>query len=180
MAEALSDKQEKFAQSIAVGEFDYNWMAYEKHYDCSKMSKNAIYVEACKLQQNPKVSLRIKELQEATTKRNQVTLDEVLNEMANWLRFNTKSIFNKDGTMKSLHEMTDEESSSIASYEVVELFDTIDKEKTHIGYLKKVRLLDKRAVAEMFLKKFGAFITKLVVDTEDLSHIKDLLDGIKK
>jgi phage terminase small subunit len=175
----LTPQQERFAQLVAEG-IVYS-EAYKEAYPKSVEWKgNAVYVESSKMMSNPNISLRVRELQEATTKRNQVTLDEVLNEMANWLRFNTKSIFNEDGTMKSLHEMTDEESSSIASYEVVELFDTIDKEKTHIGYLKKVRLLDKRAVAEMFLKKFGAYITTLKLDVEDLSHIADLLDGIKK
>lgn len=178
--EVLSEKQERFAQSIGTGEFDYNWMAYEKHYDCSKMSKNAIYVETCKLLQNPKVSLRVKELQLKTAKRNEVTLDEVLREMAEWLRFNVKSVFNADGSMKSLHEMTDEESSSIASFECLELFDGSGDKKVHVGYIKKVKLIDKRSVAEMFLKKFGAFITNVKIDVEDMSHLKDLLNGITK
>jgi len=176
----LTQQQEAFAQSIGSGEFEFNWMSYEKCYSTKNMSKNSIYVEACKLQQNPKVALRIKEIQEATVKRNQVTLDEVLNEMALWLRFNTKSLFDENGCMKPIQDMTDEEASSIASYECVEMFENIDRKKELVGYLKKVRLLDKRAVAEMFLKKFGAYITTLKLDVEDLSHIKDLLDGIKK
>lgn len=176
----LSDKQEKFAQSIGTAEFDFNWMAYEKHYDCSKMSKNAIYVETCKLLQNPKISLRIKEIQANTLRRNEVTLDEVLAEMANWLKFNVKSIFKEDGSMKPLHEMTDEESSSIASYEVVELFGGGGEMKVQTGWLKKVKLMDKRAVADMFLRKLGAYIDNHKITIEDLSYLDEVLKGIKE
>lgn len=126
-----------------------------------------------------KIVLRVRELQEENTKRNQVTLDEVLKEMAEWLRFNIKSVFNTDGSMKPIKEMTEQESSSIASFEVVELFDGSGDKKVHVGYLKKVKLIDKRSVAEMFLKKFGAFVTNVKLDVEDVSHLRDLLKNIK-
>lgn len=176
----LTPQQELFAQSIGDSEFDFNWLAYEKHYDCSKMSKNAIYVETCKLLQNPKIALRIKEIQDQHRKRNEVTLDEVLKEMANWLRFDVKSIFKEDGSMKALHEMTDQESSSISQYEVVELFGNNGDGKVQIGYLKKVKLLDKRAVADMFLKKFGAYIENHKVTVDNFDYLDDLLHQIKK
>lgn len=176
----LTPQQEGFAQSIGTSEFDFNWLAYEKHYSCAKMSKNAIYVETCKLLQNPKISLRIKEIQANTIKRNEVTLDEVLAEMAEWLKFNVKSIFNEDDSMKSLQEMSDQEASSIASFEVVELFDGSGEKKVQIGYLKKVKLIDKRAVADMFLRKLGAYIDNHRVTVENMEHLKDLLNVIAK
>ena len=176
----LTAKQEKFAQSIGSNEFDFDWMAYEKHYDTKKMSKNAIYVETCRLLQHPNVSLRVKELQAKTIKRNEVTLDEVLHEMAEWLKFNIKTIFNEDGTMKPLHQMTDQEASSIASYEVVELFGGSGESRAQIGELKKVKLIDKRAVADMFLRKLGAYIDTHKLVIEDLSYLDDILKGIAK
>lgn len=173
----LTPQQEKFAQLVACGK-TYS-EAYLLAYPKSKKWKvNAIYVNSSQLMSDTKISLRVFELQIKTAKRNEVTLDEVLEEMALWLKFNIKSAFNPDGSMKSLQDMTDEETSSIASFECVELFDGSGDKRVQVGYLKKVKLIDKRAVAEMFLKKFGAFITNVKLDVQDLTHIKDLLDGI--
>ena len=144
------------------------------------MAVNTIYVKSSELMSNGKVTVRVKELKDKTIKRNEVTLDEVLHEMAEWLKFNIKTIFNEDGTMKPLHEMTDEESSSIASYEVVELFGGSGESRAQIGELKKVKLIDKRAVADMFLRKLGAYIDTHKLVIEDLSYLDDILKGIAK
>lgn len=173
----LTPQQEKFAQLVSEGKTYTD--AYRESYPVSaKWKDESIWCESSKLMADTKVLQRVKELQEQTRKRNEVTLDEVLKEMANWLRFDVKSIFKKDGTMKALHEMTDQESSSISQYEVVELFGNNGDGKVQIGYLKKVKLLDKRAVADMFLKKFGAYIDTHKIIVEDLSHIEDVLNGI--
>lgn len=175
----LTPQQEKFAQLVAVGNTYAD--AYRESYNVGKNTKiETIWCESSKLMADPKVSQRVKELQDEIKKRNQATLDEVLNMMAEWLRFDVKSIFKPDGTMKMLHEMTDQESSSIASYEVVELFGGSGENRTRIGELKKVKLIDKRAVADMFLKKFGAYIENHKVTIEDLSHLDDILKGIKR
>jgi phage terminase small subunit len=59
----LTGKQEKFAQEVAK-ERKSHAEAYRLAYETKNMSNEAIYVEACRLMDNPKVSLRIKELQE--------------------------------------------------------------------------------------------------------------------
>jgi phage terminase small subunit len=56
----LTPKQEKFAQCIADGMTQAD--AYRAAYNASKMSEGALHVEASKLLDNPKVSLRVKEL----------------------------------------------------------------------------------------------------------------------
>jgi phage terminase small subunit len=57
----LTPKQENFAKAIAYENMNYS-DAYRSAYNTGKMSDNAIWVEASKLAQNPKVALRIKEL----------------------------------------------------------------------------------------------------------------------
>jgi phage terminase small subunit len=57
----LTPKQEKFAQAIAYDGMN-NTDAYKSAYSVKNMSDNAIYVEACKLAQNPKIAQRIKEI----------------------------------------------------------------------------------------------------------------------
>lgn len=175
----LTPQQEKFAQAVASGKTYAD--AYRESYKVSSKTKiETVWCESSKLMSDHKVSQRVAGLQEEHKKRNQVTLDEVLKEMSEWLRFNVKTIFNEDGSMKQLAEMTDQEASSIASYECVELFGGSGENKVQIGYLKKVKLLDKRAVADMFLKKFGAYIDNHKITVEDLSYLDDLLHQIKK
>ena len=173
----LTAKQEQFAQAVAGGKTYAD--AYRKAYNCKKMSLNAIYVASCELMNNPKITLRIKEVQEEIRDRNNVVLDEVLREMARWLRFNLKSIMKEDGTMKNFEEMTDDEAACIVSFEVVELFEGKGKGREMIGYLKKVKLIDKRAISDQFMKHFGAYAPKKIEVEEDLSYLEDILSRIE-
>ena len=58
----LTAKQEGFAQKVAKGAVLSD--AYRECYSADTMKDSTIWTEACKLAQNPKVSKRIKELQE--------------------------------------------------------------------------------------------------------------------
>ena len=62
----LTGKQEEFAKNIVQGMSQAD--AYRSAYDVEDMSDNAIYVEASRLMDNPKVSLRIKELRDTLAK----------------------------------------------------------------------------------------------------------------
>jgi hypothetical protein len=174
----LTNKQQQFARLVAEGSTYAD--AYRQAYDVNPETKvETIWEKSSRLMSEYKVSTRVKELQEATKKRNEITLDEVLMELALWLRFNVKSIFNEDRTMKQLHEMTDQESACIASYENVELFGNNGDGKAQIGYIRKVKLIDKQAVADKFLRYFGAYVDRKVHQIEDFSHIRDILKSIK-
>lgn len=56
----LTPKQEKFAQHVASG-IEYA-EAYRMSYNCERMKNDAIYVEASKLANNPKITLRVEEI----------------------------------------------------------------------------------------------------------------------
>lgn len=175
----LTPQQNIFSQQVASGKTyaESYRIAYPKSV---KWKDESVWCESSKLMSIPMVLQRVKELQSASMKRNEATLDEVLQEMANWLRFNLKTIFNEDGTMKQINEMTDQESACIASYENVELFGNNGDGRTQIGWIRKVKLIDKRATADMFMKKFGQYVENHKVVIEDLAHIQALLDGIGK
>lgn len=173
----LAPYKEIFAQLVASGK-TYAEALRESHPRAKNWKEQTIWVNSSKLMADTKVQLRVREIQEENLKRNQVTIDEVLREMANWLRFDPINLFDDDSCIKPISELTEDVRKSIASMEVVELWDKIDKEKTKIGEIKKVKFIDKRATGDMFMKKFGAYITKLKLDTEDLTHIQEMLDRI--
>jgi phage terminase small subunit len=62
----LTGKQEEFAKNIVQGMSQAD--AYRSAYDVEDMSDNAIYVEASRLMDNPKVALRINELRNELAK----------------------------------------------------------------------------------------------------------------
>ena len=175
----LTAKQENFCQLVSEGNTYAD--SYREAYPVSKKWKDrAVWVTSSELMTNGKVLVRVQELREEIRKRNQATLDGVLIEMASWLKFDPIEMFDEHDALKTIHQLPESIRKSIASFEVVELFENIDKEKIKVGELKRVKLVDKRATADMFLKKFGAYITNLNVKTDDLSHLSDLLKGIEE
>ncbi|EPU1130239.1 TPA: terminase small subunit [Klebsiella oxytoca] len=75
----LTPKQEAFCQAyIETGNASE---AYRTAYAADKMKPEAVHVQAFKLQDNPKIALRIKELQGEIKQRHNVTVDSLLAEL---------------------------------------------------------------------------------------------------
>ncbi len=176
----ITDKQSKFAKNISEGLTYYD--AYHDAYPASKKWKdNAVYVQSSMLMKNSKVMIRIQELVEENKKRNQATLDEVLNEMASWLRFDPLELFDENNCVKEMKDIPVNIRKCLdGPIEVVELFAGSGENRISIGELKKVKLQSKTRISDQFLKKFGAYITNVHVKTDDISHLQDLIDGIKE
>ena len=68
----------------------------------------------------------------------------------------------------------------------VELFDNVNvdghkgKVRVKVGELKRVKFIDKRATADMFMKKFGAYITNESPTDNTISGLKELIQELKK
>jgi hypothetical protein len=174
----LTSLQEKFSQLVAEGNTYAD--AYRQAYDVKPETKlETIWEKSSRLMSEYKVSTRVKELQELTLKRNQVTLDEVINEMSRWLRFDPLDLMDENDCVKNLKDIPIEARKCISEIQVVEIFSGNGESRAKVGELKKVKFIDKRAVSDSFLKKFGVFINRKVFEVEDLNHIKELLDSIK-
>ena len=79
MSSELTPKQEKFCQKyIETGNASE---AYRQAYDAENMSNEAIKVEACRLLQNPNVSLTVEKWQEEHRDRHRVTVDSLTAEL---------------------------------------------------------------------------------------------------
>lgn len=72
----LTAKQEQFVKNIIEGMSQAD--AYRAAYNCSKMSDNAIYVNASKLMADDKVALRVQELREQLVKPSILTAQQRL------------------------------------------------------------------------------------------------------
>jgi phage terminase small subunit len=176
----LNSQQELFCQQVASGKNQSE--AYRIAYPKSlKWKEEAVWSQASILMSNSKVYHRINELKEKNQTRNEVKLDEVLENLAKYLRFNIKSIVNANGTLKSFDEMTDDEAACIQSFECAEIYKGSGEDRQAIGTLKRVKLVDKLGTADKFLRNMGAYINNRNhrFDKENLDHLKEILDSIE-
>lgn len=173
----LTSARLEFARLLAEGHTQIE--SFQLAYPNSKRSSGSLRVEACRLAANPDIQAEVDRHVARNTKRNDASLDEVIKAMSEWLRFDPLSLVDEDDCIKPLKEMDPATRASIVEITVVELFEGGGEDKRKIGELKKVKLVDKRATADMFLRKFGAYIDRKVIDAEDLSHLHELLKEIQ-
>ena len=108
----LTNQQEAFAQAVIV-EKTYS-DAYRSAYDCSGMTDKTVHEEASKLNVHPKVSPRVQELRDRAEKRADVTLDRWFREQSRIAYSDPKELYDDNGDLKDLSEMTPEARATIA------------------------------------------------------------------
>lgn len=175
----LTIKQEKYAQSVAHKEFDHIWEAYQAHYNTKKMAINTIYAESCRLRANHKVATRIKEIEAEIVSKSQSTLNEILTAMSKRVRLDMRTFYKKDGSLLQPHEMTEDQAMCITEFDTKTTYIGRSDEKAKVE-LTKIKLIDLKGLWDMWLKKFGSYITNINVKTDDLEHLTDLLKGIEE
>jgi hypothetical protein len=161
--------------------------AYKEAYDVGKKtSPNTIYVKSSRMMDETKISLRIEELKKGAIKRNQITLDQVLIQLKNWLLFDPLELIDeKTEAVKSLKDMSKEARMSLAEIHVQEIWGSVENPdgksvRTKIGELKKLKFIDKRAVSDQFMKKFGAYVQDKSEVSNNLEAIKEIIETMKK
>lgn len=163
----LTPKQEAFAQHYVTNGGNAS-EAYRQCYDVKPdASKNSIHVCACKVLANPKVSVRVAELQATVAAKHGVTIDRIVSELAT-LGFSNMQDYMKvgdDGVPRlDFKGMTRERSSAISEMTVEEFLGKQDGEESP-GAVRKVKfkLYDKRAALVDLGKHLGMFkdITEL-------------------
>lgn len=174
MAAKLTAKQEHFAQLVAQGKSQAD--AYREAYNAGKMRDERIYVEACEVAKNPKVSGRIRELKDETAKRNALVVDDILNEIRRVATFDPRKLFDENGNMKAIHELDDDTARAIGSVEVAEMFGGESREeggRAIIGLTKKIKAWDKNAALANAARILGLNDDKLKVKVDPLSELLD-------
>ncbi len=76
---ALTIKQENFC--MVYVETGNASEAYRQAYNAENMTQNAISVEAFRILESPKISLRVKELKSGHTKRHELTIDDLVKQL---------------------------------------------------------------------------------------------------
>jgi len=178
--EKLTVKQERFAQRFL--EHGNASAAYRECYATDGWTDNAISVEAHKVLNNPKVSLRVKQLEELQLKRHEVTADRVIVELAKLAFLDIRKAFDNNGDLKALSDMDDDTAAAIAGVEFEEVFEMQgqgrDRERVHVGRIHKIKLSDKRGSLELLGKNLKLFTDKVDSRVQQLDKNGDPTDPV--
>lgn len=157
----LSSQKEAFAQEILRDPRNHRQAAINAGY-----SEKTATQKASGLLNEPKVVARIEELMKERNKRVRVGADDVLRNLADMLDADVIDILNDDGSIKEINHWPPVWRKSISGFEIEELFAGKGKDKHQIGFVKKVKLLDKIRVLELIGKHVdvAAFRDRVQVD----------------
>lgn len=151
----LTPKQEKFCiEYLKSGNAS---AAYRLSYNAKKMSEQVINNEAKKLIDNHKIAVRLDELRKPVVEKAQLSLERVIIENMNVAFFDIRTILDDDGAVKPVNEWPAAAGAAIASMEVLEQYEGSGKDRVFVGYLKKIKLVDKGGALDRLMKHLGGY-----------------------
>lgn len=132
--------------------------AYRRAYSCEKMKDKQVWEESCKLLSSPKVSQRVKELQEEQKNKSDITKERILQELSGIAFSSIASMHNTWIERKEFDELSDKEKSAIKSISTKILKKNIGTsdapEIVDVEYVK-IELYDKIKAIERICKMLG-------------------------
>lgn len=155
MATKLTLKRENFA--IEVTKSDSQVSAYKKVYNCERMSEKTIAEAASRLMKDSKILAKIAELKKPVIEKTQLTLERVIIENMNVAFFDIRTILDEQGNLLPISEWPAAAGAAISSIEILEQYEGSGKERQFVGYLKKVKLVEKGAALDRLMKHLGAY-----------------------
>jgi phage terminase small subunit len=155
----LTDKQEEFCRQVVfTGRLT---KAYRLALDASKMSDAAVWVEASRLMNNPKVTLRVEELRQQASaiaeRKFGVTVDRIAQELARIAFVDPRDLFDESGNLLPPERWPQDVAAVVSSFEVKVLKGKgarkkDDDRKNGAETLQRIRLAPKIAALELLAK----------------------------
>lgn len=164
----LTDKQEHFCQQFLI--LGNKSEAYRAAFNTSNMKPATVNRAAKELYDNPKITARIKELQEERRERNQVDADYVLQRLIEIDQMDVLDILGNDGSFKQIHQWPKVWRQYISGLDISELWEGHGDDKEIAGLLKKIKWPDKTKNLELL----GKHIT-----VQAFKEQKELSGGLK-
>jgi len=131
--------------------------AYRKAYSKFDMKESSVNRIAKGLVDNIKIISRLEQLKKPVIEKAQLTLERVILENMNIAFFDIRTILDNDGAVKPVNEWPPEAGAAISSIEVLEQYEGSGKDRVFVGYLKKVKLVEKGAALDRLMKHLGGY-----------------------
>ena len=153
----LTPKEEKVCQYLMKkgAEFGNKSAAYRAVYRCEEWKPESVNRQAFSFFEKPKIVARVAELQLAAAKRNEITVDRILQEEKCLSFYDVADIFNENGTIKNIHDIPEDLRRAIAGVQVNEIFG-----REHRTVKTKIKLADKGRSLERISKHLGMFVER--------------------
>lgn len=158
----LTPREKLFVQEYLV---DLN--GTEAARRCGYSERSAARL-AYDLLHKPPVKAAIQAAVDARAKKVGITAERVLEELGRIAFADIGQVFNAAGGLRPLSEIPEDARRALASVESDELFEGRGEERSHVGYTRKVRLLDKVRALELAGKNVGLF-KEAKVEADDLA-----------
>ncbi len=115
------------------------------------------HTQAWRLLRNVEVQKKLRELIQQQTIRTQIDADKVIKEAARVALADVGGAFNKDGTLKGIHDIPKDLRRAISGIETSEVWEGEGKKRRLTGYLKKIKFWSKDKQIEVLMKHLGLF-----------------------
>ena len=131
----LNDKQQRFCDEYLI-DLNATQAAIRAGY-----SPKTAEAQSSRLLTNVKVKAFIEQAKQQRSERTKIDADWLLQRLAAEATADLADLYNADGSLKPVHEWPDIWRTGLVSgVEIEDLFDGHGEDRTHIGYIKKVKL----------------------------------------
>lgn len=138
----------------------------DKYFETLNGKDSAIYAgyseatakqQAWELLQEDEVQAYLQVLRAELYKRTGISHEKVLKEVARLSFSDIREYYNEDGTLKPIHELSDDAAAALASIKCDEIFEMVNGKKVFTGYQKEIKPYDKLAALEKLAKHLGLY-----------------------
>ena len=155
MATKLTLKQENFC--LAYIETGNATEAYRRAYNTERMKPETANRNAKLMLDDNKIATRLAEFRKPVIEKTKLTLERVIIENMNVAFFDIRTILDEQGNLLPISEWPAAAGAAISSIEILEQYEGSGKERQFVGYLKKVKLVEKGAALDRLMKHLGAY-----------------------
>lgn len=156
-ATGLQEQMMRFAEEYLV---DFNASAAYQRAGY-KTRGAAAQAAASRLLANPKVQAYLAGRKEALVSAVRVDQEAVLARIAHMALGDIRRLFDSEGNLKAMHDLTAEEAALLQGVEVFEEFEGRGDARTFVGLTKKVRFVNRLDAAKTLGQHFGLFAKKV-------------------
>lgn len=170
----MTPKQKTFVAEYLKNGFNATRAAISAGY-----SEATAYSQGPRLLENVEIKRAIANKTEKAMAKIDFSVDRTLEYVARMAFFDPADLFEDDGSLKRIQDISPEARSVIAGLEVSDIWDSSEGEqKSIIGLLKKVKLSDRKGALDMLMRYHSLYRDK--VEIPGLDNLAEALSRARK
>lgn len=179
MSATLKEQHRVFADEYLT---DFNATAAYKRAGY-KGTGNAAHVGASKLLARDDIQAYLQQKTAENAKKAEDKQAEVLQRMVSMALGDIRGMFDQNGCLKPIHELTAEQAAMLQGVETFEEFSGRGEDRVMIGYTRKVRFIPRTDAVKLLGQHLGMFAKKVEVSGPDgrpVQHEHSVLEDLMR